>query len=553
MLRKSGFTFIRLLLTVTAVMLTGLSLIVPRQSLAVQDDATPTPGAASGLSTLTIAEPELNPPFAGDIYPNGWLRIFGKSAYTIYLAANTAETEAPLTGVWRPDIPLPGQYQVSVYLGIGELAEYRALYPDVFAPGVELTRSAHYQITHAQGTSTQSLDQSGRDSGWVDLGVFPFAEGTDGFITLSNQTEEAGGTAVVALSALQLTMVTPTSPPATGPTDTTTPTTAPTPAGPATATAVPQATLDSLNLLDFGEPQFAGGDEPDREDVEVPLFIAGEPVGRMTISYPADMDPNQADNITANVFVEDEFADALKVALEDETNNQVVGDVIIRSQFYLTLDAASFEFDETFKTQRLTVFQGQPAGVAWNIRPKTGIDGRQDFNVKVILRFTDGIPEVSGLPPSFSINVRGSSLATPVPAGPVQPTAVPTPPAGGRIVNNLIDNTAVLMGACLTFIVGILGVVIAYLNYRKDKSTPSPDAPAVLDNQRQIQLHRWLDEYFNEQELRSLCLEIGVDYDDLRFSGQANKARELVGWCARNGRLDDLAAKIREVRPRLSE
>ena len=266
----------------------------------------------------------------------------------------------------------------------------------------------------------------------------------------------------------------------------------------------------------------------------------------MTISYPTKLETGQADNIKANIFVEDEFVDILILALEDATTNEVVGDAIVQSQFFLSLEAASFAFDETFKTQKLTVFQGLPAGVAWNIAPKSGINGRQEFNIKVILRFSDGIPEVSGPPPTFSIDVRSSA--------PPLPTATATPTSGGRIIDNLIDNTAVLIGGCLSFIVGLLGVGIAYLNYRKDKKAPAIDAaaPATLDTDRQIQLHGWLDEYFDEQELRTLSMEMGVDYDDLRFSGQTNKARELVGWSARNGRLDDLAAKIQAARPKLA-
>lgn len=74
-----------------------------------------------------------------------------------------------------------------------------------------------------------------------------------------------------------------------------------------------------------------------------------------------------------------------------------------------------------------------------------------------------------------------------------------------------------------------------------------------MENERQVQLHRWLDDYFDDEELKTVCLEIGVDYVDLPGSGQSAKALELVRWCARNGRLDDLATKIRQLRPRLPE
>ncbi|MEJ2750270.1 MAG: hypothetical protein P8183_20540, partial [Anaerolineae bacterium] len=169
---KSRFLLVRLSLIATAVILTGLLLTIPRHNLLAQYTNTATPTA---VPIIAVLQPELNPPLGGRTYPAGWLRITGKSAYTIYAAPNVdQETAATVSGVWRPDVPQAGLYQVSVYLGIGELGEYRALNPGALAPDVGLTRSASYQISHADGVSIQALDQAGRDSGWVDLGVFPF-------------------------------------------------------------------------------------------------------------------------------------------------------------------------------------------------------------------------------------------------------------------------------------------------------------------------------------------------------------------------------------------
>jgi hypothetical protein len=202
-------------------------------------------------------------------------------------------------------------------------------------------------------------------------------------------------------------------------------------------------------------------------------------------------------------------------------------------------------------TKGTAVLQGQSAGVAWNIKPQTGVNGPQQFNIKMILWLTDSITNVPELTTSFTIDVLGAPAPPQLPPAPTSIPA-PTPSPTRRIINNMIDNTAVLIGTCLSVIVGILGVLIAFLYYRKGKdAAPPPDTPTVLNNERQVQLHRWLDDYFNDRKLRTLCLEIGVDYDDLPFSGQLAKARELVGWCTRNGRLDTLETTIRQQRPNL--
>lgn len=62
-------------------------------------------------------------------------------------------------------------------------------------------------------------------------------------------------------------------------------------------------------------------------------------------------------------------------------------------------------------------------------------------------------------------------------------------------------------------------------------------------------LHRLLVQHFNEGELQTLCLELGEDYENLPGSGKANKARELVRWSERNGRLVELAEIMQRERP----
>lgn len=65
------------------------------------------------------------------------------------------------------------------------------------------------------------------------------------------------------------------------------------------------------------------------------------------------------------------------------------------------------------------------------------------------------------------------------------------------------------------------------------------------------QLHENLLRYFNLDQLRTLCFDVGVDFDDLAGEGKSGKARELVVFLDRHGRLHDLNNRCAELRPGL--
>jgi hypothetical protein len=69
--------------------------------------------------------------------------------------------------------------------------------------------------------------------------------------------------------------------------------------------------------------------------------------------------------------------------------------------------------------------------------------------------------------------------------------------------------------------------------------------PAVLSR-----LRRNLDEYFNDEEIRSLCADLNVDYDDLPTQGKEGKIRELVAYLDRRLRIPELSKKCTELRPK---
>ena len=58
-----------------------------------------------------------------------------------------------------------------------------------------------------------------------------------------------------------------------------------------------------------------------------------------------------------------------------------------------------------------------------------------------------------------------------------------------------------------------------------------------------------LDDAYSDAELRDLCFELEIDYDDLPGDGQSAKARELVSYCKRRGLLAALVACVMRDRP----
>jgi hypothetical protein len=63
------------------------------------------------------------------------------------------------------------------------------------------------------------------------------------------------------------------------------------------------------------------------------------------------------------------------------------------------------------------------------------------------------------------------------------------------------------------------------------------------------QLRDILVAYFNDNELRDLCFDLGIDYENLGGDAKSGKARELVDYCRRYDRLPDLEAACRRLRP----
>ena len=63
------------------------------------------------------------------------------------------------------------------------------------------------------------------------------------------------------------------------------------------------------------------------------------------------------------------------------------------------------------------------------------------------------------------------------------------------------------------------------------------------------ELRQRLTDHFSEDELRTLCFDMGLDYEDLTGEGKTGKARELVALVERQNNMARLIAQCRLLRP----
>lgn len=58
--------------------------------------------------------------------------------------------------------------------------------------------------------------------------------------------------------------------------------------------------------------------------------------------------------------------------------------------------------------------------------------------------------------------------------------------------------------------------------------------------ERIISLRDKVKSHFKKSELRDLCLELGVDYEDLPGERKSDKVRELILFCKHRGEMSSL-------------
>ena len=134
--------------------------------------------------------------------------------------------------------------------------------------------------------------------------------------------------------------------------------------------------------------------------------------------------------------------------------------------------------------------------------------------------------------------------------GAVQPEETLTPPTtvyvtGDYIQGDKIDGDDISVGD----ISNSQGIAIgrsSSASVTQSSSEPAQRRSSGGQNPDVADLYQILIQRFNLAELQDLCFDLGVDFEDLGGSGRKAKARELVQYMQRRGRLDALHQAILE-------
>ncbi len=101
---------------------------------------------------------------------------------------------------------------------------------------------------------------------------------------------------------------------------------------------------------------------------------------------------------------------------------------------------------------------------------------------------------------------------------------------------------------------GLAGAVVRPPVPGLEPSSDRPSGRDYSDREYQIHLRDILVTRHSTEDLKLLCFELGavipdLDYDSLPGQGKADKARELVAFVGRRGRVADLVEVGRRLRP----
>jgi predicted NACHT family NTPase len=86
---------------------------------------------------------------------------------------------------------------------------------------------------------------------------------------------------------------------------------------------------------------------------------------------------------------------------------------------------------------------------------------------------------------------------------------------------------------------------------RQTWNPPTPEAiiNLAVEPLDRATLRQLLNSHFSESELRDLCFDLELDYEQLPGDRKGDKARELIMYCERHGRIDELVTMCRKLRP----
>lgn len=117
--------------------------------------------------------------------PSTWysttdIRNCGNDGHAWYTWSVTDPAASTNWAEWRPEIPAPGRYELSIYA------------PYCYTQKAD-THGARYEINHAGGRSTVTVDQGDRLSLWTSLGEYNLYAGTSNMLRLTDLTTTDSG------------------------------------------------------------------------------------------------------------------------------------------------------------------------------------------------------------------------------------------------------------------------------------------------------------------------------------------------------------------------
>ncbi len=84
----------------------------------------------------------------------------------------------------------------------------------------------------------------------------------------------------------------------------------------------------------------------------------------------------------------------------------------------------------------------------------------------------------------------------------------------------------------------------------QQEASPAKEQPVQMSSSEELfKLHQILSTLFNESELRDLCFNLGIDYENLPGVSKPDKARELVVYFQRRDQLANLISVCQKLRP----
>jgi hypothetical protein len=86
-------------------------------------------------------------------------------------------------------------------------------------------------------------------------------------------------------------------------------------------------------------------------------------------------------------------------------------------------------------------------------------------------------------------------------------------------------------------------------NVQSQQAIQATNSPLISSGQKRKRLRENIGAFLSESELSTLCFDMNIDYENLPGEGKEAKAREVIAYCERSGRLEELRENCREIRP----